>query len=70
VGFSRIRYTTLRRNLSWLRHGFRTGAFHGQRPTRIALYDLEARALREEVDLETAGMGAVFSLHGDPSHAN
>ena len=63
VGFSRIRYTTLRRNLSWLRHGFRSGAYHGQPPTRIALYDLERRRLLEEVDLEGVGMGAVFSLH-------
>jgi hypothetical protein len=68
VGFSRIRYTTLRRNLSWLRHGFRPGAFHGQPPTRIALYDLETPALLAEVDLEAARMGAVFSIHGDPSH--
>jgi len=66
VGFSRIRYTTLRRNLSWLRHGFRPGAYHDQPPTRIALYDLERQRLREEVDLEGVGMGAVFSLHGAP----
>jgi len=68
VGFSRIRYTTLRRNLSWLRHGLRPGAFHDQPPTRIALYDLERSALLDEIDLEAAGMGAVFSLHGDPLH--
>lgn len=63
VGFSRIRYTTLRRNLSWLRHGGRPGAYQDQPPTRIALYDLERRRLLKEVDLEGAGMGAVFSLH-------
>jgi hypothetical protein len=67
VGFSRIRYTTLRQNLSWLRHGFKEGAYHGQRPTRIALYDLERPRLREEIDLEQAGMGAVFSIHGAPA---
>ncbi|HEV7518099.1 MAG TPA: hypothetical protein VGR07_17505 [Thermoanaerobaculia bacterium] len=66
VGFSRIRYTTLRQNLSWLRHGFRSGAYHAQRPTRIALYDLDRPRLREEIDLEAAGMGAVFSIHGAP----
>jgi hypothetical protein len=66
VGFSRIRYTTLRKNLSWLRHGFKEGAYHGQRPTRIALYDLEQPRLVEEIDLEPAGMGAVFSIHGAP----
>lgn len=63
VGFSRIRYTTLRRNLSWLRHGFRESEDHRQRPTRIGLYDLERPALLGEIDLETAGLGAVFSIH-------
>jgi len=63
VGFSRIRYTTLRRNLSWLRHGFRETEDHRQHPTRIALYDLQQRALLAQVDLEPAGVGAVFSVH-------
>ncbi|MFL6261961.1 MAG: hypothetical protein ACJ76Y_19865 [Thermoanaerobaculia bacterium] len=64
IGFSRIRYTTLRRNLSWIRHGFRETEHHRERPTRIALYDLEQRALRRQIDLEGVGMGAVFSIHG------
>jgi hypothetical protein len=68
VGFSRIRFTTLRRNLSWLRHGLRPGIFHDQPPTRIALYDLERPAILDQVDLEATGMGAVFSVHGDPRH--
>jgi hypothetical protein len=63
VGFSRIRYTTLRRNLSWIRHGFRETEHHSQQPTRIALYDLERFALLKQIDLEPAGMGAVFSIH-------
>ncbi len=68
VGFTRIRYTNLRRNLSWIRHGFRRSEHHLVRPTRIALYDLAAGAderprLLAEVDLEPAGMGAVFSIH-------
>jgi hypothetical protein len=63
VGFSRIRYTTLRRNLSWIRHGFRESEDHRQHPTRIALYDLERQALRAQIDLEPAGLGAVFSIH-------
>lgn len=64
VGFSRIRYTTLRRNLSWIRHGFRETEHHRQHPTRISLYDLERPALLREVDLEpVVGMGAVFSIH-------
>ncbi|HEV2853283.1 MAG TPA: hypothetical protein VHC97_10810 [Thermoanaerobaculia bacterium] len=63
VGFSRIRYTTLRRNLSWIRHGFRETEHHRQHPTRISLYDLRHLGLVREVDLEPAGMGAVFSIH-------
>ncbi|HTG35335.1 MAG TPA: hypothetical protein VLB76_20640 [Thermoanaerobaculia bacterium] len=63
IGFSRLRYTTLRRNLSWIRHGFRETEHHRERPTRIALYDLERLALIRQIDLEGAGMGAVFSIH-------
>jgi hypothetical protein len=63
VGFTRIRYTTLRKNLSWLRHGFKESRDHRLRPTRIALYDLGTPALVEEIDLEPAGLGAVFSIH-------
>ncbi len=63
IGFSRLRYTTLRRNLSWIRHGFRETEHHRERPTRIALYDLERPALLRQIDLEEAGMGAVFSIH-------
>jgi len=73
VGFTRIRYPRLRRHLSWLHHGGRTTGTHRTRPTRIALYDLagprgaERASLREEIDLEPAGMGAVFSLHAAPA---
>lgn len=63
VGFTRIRFTKLRRNLSWLRHGFRETEHHRQRPTRIALYDFEEPALLQEIDLEEAGLGALFSVH-------
>jgi hypothetical protein len=75
VGFTRLRRTSLQRNLSWLRHGFRRTPYHRMRPTRLALYDLGAAAssgsdgsggrarLLDEVDLEAAGMSAVFSIH-------
>jgi hypothetical protein len=69
VGFTRIRYTKLRQNLSWIRHGFRWAEAHRFRPTRIALYDLEAGrngsgpAPLREVDLEPAGLGAVFGIY-------
>ncbi len=63
VGFTRLRYTSLRRNVSWVRHGFRTSADHAGLPTRIALYDLAQPVLLREIDLEPAGLGAVFSIH-------
>lgn len=63
VGFSRIRYTRLRQNLSWLCHGFRATEHHRHRPTRVALYDIENMALLREIDLEPVGLGAVFSIH-------
>lgn len=59
VGFTRLRPTLLHRNLSWIRHGFRDVRL----PTRIALYDLERPALLREIDVEAAGLNAVFSIH-------
>jgi hypothetical protein len=63
VGFSRIRYTSLRQNLDWVRRGFRDVDRLPAAPTRIARYDLERGVLIDEVDLETAGMNTVFSIH-------
>jgi hypothetical protein len=63
VGFTRLRYTALRRNLSWIRHGFRETEHHRMQPTRIALYDLRKSSLLRQIDLETVGLGAVFSIH-------
>jgi hypothetical protein len=60
VGFSRLRPTKLKQNLSWLRHGFKETA---RLPTRIALYDLERPARLREIDVEPAGLNAVFSIH-------
>jgi hypothetical protein len=62
IGFTRLRETRLQQNLSWIRNGFR----EGQRrcPTRIGLYDLERPARLWEIDLEPAGLNAVFSIHG------
>jgi hypothetical protein len=59
VGFTRLRPTLINRNLSWIRHGFRDVRL----PTRIALYDLEQPARLREVNVETAGVNAVFSIH-------
>ena len=63
MGFSKLRRTKLRQNLSWIRHGFQEVP---RLPTRIALYDLEHPARLKEIDLEPAGLNAVFSIHGAP----
>lgn len=63
VGFTRLRHTKLRQNLSWIRHGFRTSPHYRRRPSRIALYDLERRTKLREIVVEEAGVNAVFSIH-------
>lgn len=63
VGFTRLRHTKLRQNLSWVRHGFQATKYHRGLPTRIALYDLEQPAILRHVDLEEVGLNAVFSIH-------
>ena len=63
VGFSRLRRTKLRQNLSWVRHGLRQDFFQKRLPSRIALYDLERLAQLRQIDLEPAGLNAIFSIH-------
>jgi len=62
IGFTRIRPTKLRDNLSWVRRGFRQYWM----PTRIALYDLGRRKLLREIILEDFRMNAVFSIVAAP----
>lgn len=57
VGFSRIRPTKFRENVSWVMRGFKRTL-----PTHIGLYDLKARRCVMEIDLEPMGVGAVYSL--------
>jgi hypothetical protein len=63
VGFSRIRYTAFRQNVDWVRRGFKAQDRHPPAPTRLACHDLAKRALIDEVNLEEAGLGTVFSVH-------
>ena len=57
VGFSRLRPTKFRENVSWVTKGFKTIL-----PTRIGCYDLSTRECLEVVDLEPFGLNAVFSV--------
>jgi hypothetical protein len=64
VGFSRVRPTKFRENLSWLKSA---GTYERvYRPTRLALYDVERKQCVDEILLEPHGVGVVFSLL--PSH--
>ncbi len=63
VGFSRLRPTRVRENLRWLRHRVGLRSNPGNRPTRVALYNLrEARLLREWT-VEEHGLNVLFSIH-------
>jgi hypothetical protein len=57
VGFSRIRPTKFRENVSWVMHGFKRAL-----PTHVACYDLERQRRVAELDLESAGLSAIYSI--------
>jgi hypothetical protein len=57
VGFSRIRPTQFRNNVGWVARGFRRG-----KPTHLACYDLEKQTCVTEIDLEPAGLSALYSI--------
>lgn len=62
VGFSRLRPTKFRENISWIKHGFQRVGIYNTLPTRISLYDLKRRVLMREVELESEQLNAVFSI--------
>lgn len=62
VGFSRFRPTKFREAVSWVKHGFEKVGTYAMAPTRIALFDLKDERLIREIDLEPAGLNAVFSI--------
>jgi hypothetical protein len=57
VGFSRIRPTKFRENVAWVARGFKQS-----RPTHIAHFDLDRGECTQWIDLEPAGLSAVFSV--------
>lgn len=63
VGFSRLRPSVFRENVQWVRHRFGKRESSGARPTRIVCYDLSARSIVWDHDLEPVGLNAVFSIH-------
>ena len=57
VGFSRIRPTKWRENVTWLMRGFKY-----VQPTHIACYDLKKNECVQEINLEPMGLNAVYSI--------
>jgi hypothetical protein len=60
VGFTRIRKTRFRENILWVRSVLREDM--REKPSHIALYDLENMRCIQEFDLEVHGMNVVFSI--------
>ena len=60
VGFTRIRKTRFHENVLWVRNGLREGV--GEKPTHIALYDIDAMRCLLEFNLEAHGMNIVFGI--------
>lgn len=57
VGFSRLRPTRFRENVSWVKSNFKRAM-----PTHIACYDLASNSCAFMVDLESHGLNAVFGI--------
>ncbi len=62
VGFSRLRPTPWVQAVRWVKHPFGPRGL-GELPTRISVFDLKRSSLSWEMDLEPAGMNAIFSIH-------
>jgi hypothetical protein len=57
VGFTRIRPTRFRENLSWVRHPTRPS-----RHSHVSLYDLESGVCLEDIETEPHGIGVVSNI--------
>lgn len=57
VGFSRLRPTKFRDNVSWVKNGFKRIL-----PTHLAYYDFAKKQCVMEIDVEAHGMNAIFSV--------
>ncbi len=62
VGFTRLRATRWRKNLSWVRHGFQLPKGYTPFPTRVVQYDLAQGAQLGQWDLEPLDLNVIFSV--------
>jgi hypothetical protein len=60
VAFTRVRKTKFVENVLWVRSIVKDGVH--DKPTHIALYDLEQQKRLDELDLEPFGMNIIFSI--------
>lgn len=63
VGFSLLRFTELRHNLSWMASRLRGAEPNVLLPTRVALHDLRSGELLAETRTDGVGLDAIFSIH-------
>lgn len=63
VGFSRLRPTSVQKNVWWVKRKVLNAESSEKLPTRIAIYDLEEERFCWEYDLEPCGLNAIFSIH-------
>jgi hypothetical protein len=59
VGFTRVRKTKFTENVLWIKHALK----EKERPTHIALYDIEEKVCLQEIDLEPYGINIIFGIH-------
>lgn len=62
VGFSRLRQSKFRENVQWAKFQMGQRESAGKLPTRVALYDLTAKRLEWDINMEQHQCNAVFSI--------
>jgi hypothetical protein len=65
VGFTRVRPTKFVENIAWIKNG----NTNRNKPSHVALYDLQSRRCEREIELEPHGIGVVFSFLAVPNLA-
>ncbi len=60
IGFSRLRPTQFRKNVAWVKYGFKR-----MKATHLACFDLERKEFVSETEVERHGLHAIFSIFPD-----
>ena len=62
VGFSRLRETTWKENVRWIKHKMLISKFPPVRPARITCFNSRLNSMVWELNVEDYGMGEIFSI--------